>query len=252
MSKKPFKIMNLERYCSIEENLLSKDQIFELGVQANEKMNAGDLDGALEIARRIGNLGADYYVSYVVSGLLIDLGNIKANENIVREGLELLEKDFETIIRHKDLAPAAYYNRANGYYVLSHFRRMRDPYAGYFEKKTELDEAKFDYRKALEYNIQDANRKAEIWVNLGNCFDEIGRVVEALECYDEALKYKPDHGMALGNKGMALFHYADVTGKHERTFLLEAYSILSKAKSEVTTESVGTFSKYLKYIQELF
>jgi tetratricopeptide (TPR) repeat protein len=227
---------------------MDPDQIFELSVQADKKMNTGDLYGALEIAYRIKNLGPHYYVSYVVSGLLINIGNAQANEKITREGLELLEKDFETIIRHRNLVPYAYYNRANGYDALSHFRRMRDPYATCFEK-TELDEAKSHYRKALEYEPKNV----EFLVNLGNCFDEIGRVIDALECYDEALKCKPDHGMALGNKGQALFYYAIVTGEHEKTFLLEAYSLLSKAlKSEVTFESVSSFSKYLERIREHF
>jgi len=159
---------------------LEKEQILELHAQACKKMNAGDLDGALEIAYKISNLGTDYYVSYVVSMLLMDIGNIQRSEKLIREGLELLEKNFETIIHHKGLAPSAYYNRANGYNFLSNLKRIGDIYAACFKKKTELDEAKFFYRKALEHNIQDASNKAEVWVNLGNCFDEIGRVVDAL------------------------------------------------------------------------
>ena len=90
-------------------------------------------------------------------------------------------------------------------------------------------------------------------VNLGNCFDESGRVVDALECYDEALKSKSDHGMALGNKGMALSYYALVAGEHEGTFMLEAYYLLSKAlELGVPFESTGYFSKRLEEIREHF
>jgi hypothetical protein len=232
----------------IGEILLDKDQIFELSDQAHKKMNTGDLDGALEIAYKIRDLRADYYASYTASGLLIDIGSIQRNEKRIREGLELLEKDFETIIYHKSLVSSAYYNRANGYLAISNLKMMEDHYAILF-RESELDKAKCDYRKALEYEPTNA----EVLVNLGNCFDEIGRVIDALECYNEALKYKPNHGMALGNKGMALFYYANVTGEHERTFLLEAYSLLSKAlKSGVIPESVDSFSKYLKDIQERF
>lgn len=230
------------------EILLGIDQIFELVGEADRKMDAGDLDGALDIAYRIRNLGEHYYVSYIVSGLLINIGNAQASEQIVREGFELLRKDFETIIRHKELVPSAHYNLANGYSALSHFRKMKDPHAACF-KETELDQAKFHYRKALEYEPRDT----EFLVNLGNCFDEFGRVVDALECYDEALRCKPDHGMALGNKGLALSYYALVAGEHERTFLLEAYSLLSEAlELGVLPESVSSFSKRLEEIREQF
>ena len=138
------------------------DKIYALAEQANRRMNAGDLNGALDIAYRIRDLGPHYYVSYIVSGLLINIGNAQANEQTIREGFELLRKDFETIIHHRELAASAHYNLANGYSALSHFRRMKDRYATCF-KETELDQAKLHYRKALEYEPQ----KPSSWLILG-------------------------------------------------------------------------------------
>jgi len=215
-------------------------------------MDAGDFKGALNLAYKILSLGSHYVVSYTVIGLLIDIGSGLENEEIIKKGVELLQKDFEAIIHHDEYAPTAYYNLANGYYALFHFRRMREPYVACF-KDTELDQAKVCYRKALEYDLQDATFKSQIWVNLGNCFDTLGRVVDALECYEESLKWKPDHGMALGNKGIALCYYAAVTDEHQGTFLVEAYSLLSQAlKLGVPPEKVRPFSKYLEDIRERF
>jgi hypothetical protein len=45
-------------------------------------------------------------------------------------------------------------------------------------------------------------------VNAGNCLDNIDRNIEALDYYEQALKYEPNHGMAIGNKGVGLFSYA--------------------------------------------
>ena len=224
----------------------------ELHRQATRKMNAGDFEGALNLAHEMQSLGSHYVVSYTVSEFLIDIGVAIGNEQITKEGLELLRKDFEAIVHHERYAPTAYYNLANGCSALFHFKKMKDPYVVCF-KETELDQAKVYYRKALEYDLQDPMATSQIWVNLGNCFDNLGRVMDALECYEEALKWKPDHGMALGNKGLALFYYARLTGEHQGTFLVEAYSLLSRAlKLAVSPEAVNTFSKYLEDIRERF
>ena len=46
---------------------------------------------------------------------------------------------------------------------------------------------------------------AELWLyELGNSLDDLGRKEEAIACYDDALKIKPDFHEALNNKGNAL------------------------------------------------
>ena len=228
------------------------DQLDQLCQQATKKMVAGDFEGALNLTYQIRSLGPHYAVSHAVSGLLIDIGNALKDEKIARQGIELLRKDFEAIVHDKRNVPAAYYNLANGYYVLFVFKKMRDPYVACF-KKTELDQAKIYYRKVLSHDLQNAIFASETWVNLGNCFDELGRVIDALECYEKALELKKDHGMALANKGQALVNYAMVAGEHERTFLLEAHSLLSQAlELGVLPEATSTFSKCLKYIKGRF
>jgi hypothetical protein len=85
---------------------------------------------------------------------------------------------------------------------------------------------------------------------LGNCYDHLGRVVEALECYDKALKLEPDFGMALGNKGKALWYYADLCGEHQGTYIIEAYSLLKSAQRGVTPEAALSFLNYIKQIEQ--
>lgn len=228
------------------------NQLNELREQTIQKMDTGDFEDALNLAHKIQSLSSHYVVSYTVSGLLIDIGVGLGNEEIVKEGVELLQKDFVTIVQRDEYAPTAYYNLANGYYALFQFKMMRDPYVAYF-KEVELDQARAYYRKTLEYDLRDPMLTSQIWVNLGNCFDTLGRVIDALECYEESLKWKPDHGMALGNKGIALCYYAVVAGEHQGTFLVEAYSLLTQAlKLGVPPETVSTFSKYLEDIREQF
>ena len=225
-------------------------QLAKLGQKAIKKLDNGDLKGALKLAYKIRSLGSVPIVPYMVSALLIDIGGAMENEEVVKEGVDMLQKDFQAVVDYD--APRAHYNLANGYYALFRFKLMKDRYIGCFEK-TELDQARFHYRRALEYDVQDIALKSEAWVNLGNCFDTVGRVMDALECYEEALELKPDHGMALGNKGLALSYYAALAGEHQSTFLIEAYSFLSKAlQLGVPRETVPTFSKYIKDIVKQF
>ena len=228
------------------------EQLNKFRQQATHKMDAGDFEGALNLAREIQSLGSHYTVSYTVGGLLIDIGVAIDNEEITKEGVELLRRDLKAIVPHERYTSAVYYSLANGYFALFHFKKMSDPYAVCF-KETELGRAKVYYRKALEYGLQDPLRASQILVNLGNCFDNLGRVIEAMECYEEALKWKPDHGMALGNKGLALFYYARLIGEHQGTFLVEAYSLLSQAlRLGVLPEAVTIFKKNLEAVREWF
>lgn len=231
---------------------MDNKQIYRYRQQAIHKMDGGDLQSALNLARKIQSFDSNYIVSYEASGLLIDIGADMGSETIIKEGVELLEKDFETIVSHNEYAQTAYYNRANGYYALFHLERINDPYLACFNK-TKLDQAKVYYRHALNYGVQDPMLTSQILVNLGNSFDHLGRVVEALECYEKALKWKPDHGMALGNKGQALLYYAHLMSEHQGTILAEAYKILHKALDlGVTQQAAVVFKQCLKTIRKSF
>lgn len=210
-------------------------------------MDMGDFEGALTITNEIKKLGDNYYISYVVSGLLIDLGVI-LDENLTEEGINLLEKDKKEMLDGGLNAQSVYYNLANGYSNLFKVKSQENPYYSFF-RDSELDTAIKYYRKSLEYGPPNP----EIYVNLGNCFDSAGRVIDALDCYQNALNLDPKHAMALGNKGMALVRYAQISGEHEKTFLLEAYSLLTKSLDlGVLPESVDIFSNYLQTIKKNF
>ena len=213
-------------------------------------MNYGNFPEALNVTRKIQSLGSHYYIAYVVSGLLIDIGSALNDENLIKEAVDLLQSNFAAIINDNKLTPSAYYNLANGFHGLFGIKRIKSHSYGYFED-TEVNKAKELLRKALEQKIENKHFISEIYVNLGNCYDEIGRAVEAQECYDEALKFDPEHGMALGNKGQGLFNYAAWCDEHRGTFLIEAYALLSKAiEKGVNPEAVGTFSYYIEIIKK--
>ena len=216
---------------------------------AAERMDNNDYIGALEATKQLQALGPSYIVSYYVSRFLIDLGNVLNDEKLIEEGKSLLEKDYIEITKDNRMASLANYNLANAYLGLMEFQAKKNEFT-YFLKKDNLDLAKFYFRKALVTEVRPPQR-AQILVNIGNCFDYIGRVVEALECYDEALTLRPNFGMALGNKGKALFYYADLCGEHQGTFIIEAYAALKAATESVTPEAAVSFSNTAKFIEQI-
>lgn len=240
----------------IGESDLVETQIQKMVIQAHKQMNEGNYEGALNTASKIKELELNDYTYHVLGGLLIDLGWELKREAITVEGIEIIQKNLEILTKDPENVPEVYYNLANGFYVLFQFARLRDDNYAFF-RKTDLDEARTYYRKALQYFQSDNNPNAlivsQIWVNIGNCYDSLGRVIDALECYEEALKVKPDHGMALCNKGIALYFYALVSGEHEGIYMKDAYCLLSKGlKAGVIPESALHFSNYLLDIKKRF
>ncbi len=113
-------------------------------------------------------------------------------------------------------------------------------------EQEEIDQEIIALRKALKVG-RDAQvpqkRICQILTNLGNLHDEIGRFVDAIEYWNEALKIDPGFGMALGNRGHGLFCYSLVLydGGHKAVFLRQAYKDMQGAlKLPLEYDAVGT------------
>jgi tetratricopeptide (TPR) repeat protein len=218
--------------------------------RVERKMNNGDFHGALKEVRKIKNPVGDHYSSYMVSGNLIDIGNTLGREDIVQEGVELLEKHKEALLSKQHLKYSVLYNLSNGHDILFSFEKNKDPLAAYF-KRSRLNDVKKYYLEALNCAKSiDHRHVSQIWTNLGNCFDKFGRVVEALECFEKALELDPNHGMAMANKGDKLLGYAHIAGDHFGTFLNESYHLISIALEKgVNPESRNYFLGKLNKIE---
>ena len=238
---------------------MEMDKLDTLSKQAREAMNSGNLDHALQLTKEIQSMTEYYIVSasanrFLVNtgGLLIDIGNASGNQQTIQEGVDLLMENSERIATDDRYAAIAHYNIGNGYSALFDIRRKQEPLATCF-MDTKLNLARNHYEKALKYQLEEPFTTSQIWVNLGNCFDALGRVLDALECYEKAIVLEPNHGMALGNKGIGLYYYATVAGEYQGTFLREAYSLLSQAfEKGVNTEAVPYFKNYLEEIKRRF
>ena len=233
---------------------MDMQKLNQLYLLAEKRMNVGDFHGALSETRQMQSLGDNPIVSYMMSGMLIDIGSSLGDENLIKEGIDLLEKDKDSLLSSQKEAVKStiLYNLSNGYYGLFSIKYKKNQLVGYF-KTSELNEARAYLLEALKYESSGPDHSSQMWTNLGNCFDKFGRVVEALECFDNALTFYPNHGMAMANKGLALSYYARLAGDHVGTFLNEAYYLLSKAlELGVIYESRAYFLSELKKIENLF
>ncbi len=86
----------------------------------------------------------------------------------------------------------------------------------------------------------------------------LGRGVEALYAYDEALRIDKYFSMAIGNKAKALRFFADISGAYRRAIYLEAYQAIKSIIENQDLVSIGglraikSFEDELKYIEAVF
>jgi tetratricopeptide (TPR) repeat protein len=118
------------------------------------------------------------------------------------------------------LGPEVYYDIANGYIELFGLA-VHDDGTNVFDCE-ELVTA------ALRYGERGAADGPRALTNLGNLYDETGRPVEALRCYERALAIDPEFGMALGNKAMAIQTLAPVT-RYSVAHLIQAHQLYQAA-----------------------
>lgn len=141
---------------------------------------------------------------FLMAGFLIDLGEDAVRPELIEEGAEVFEACSETIA---DLVGthAVDYCLGNAKYGLyKHAVRQ-----GQVKFKPEnlglLLEAKDYFWRAVRAIEQSGEKAApQIYINLGNTLDSSGRVIEAIRCYDRALRIDPSFGMANINRGIAL------------------------------------------------
>jgi len=209
-----------------------------------------DVTNFYKTIKKIQNMGSDNSIPYIISSLLIEMGTTIGDEKITKDGIDTLLNNLDDLLKDKKYVSGAYYNLANGYFNLFIIKSIKNPNYILFNN-TELDKVKIYLRKALNSEIKDLSLLTDIFGNLGNCFDYLGRSIDALECYDKALNIDPNHGMAVGNKGIALFSYSKLMHNREIMFLIEAYHLLLEGiELGVYPEAENTFRIYIDKIKK--
>lgn len=119
----------------------------------------------------------------------------------------------------------------------------------------EIESAILDLRRCVQcpgFSQLQAVQRCQAYTNLGNQLSETGRIVEAIEEWDKALRIDPGFGMAIGNRGYGLFYYGEAICSFEKGPVLIAtgYNALLKAvQSDLDDDAKALFRSLIESIE---
>ena len=151
---------------------VSSETSFNLGVQALEKFNAGELTAALELARK------QIAVSSCSSVIKAEMHHIEAACLYQLDQLE----EAETAIRAAVSIEPAKENYLNTYGVI-------------LRKNNRIEEAVRSYELVIKLQPDFA----DVYYNCGNALNELDRKVEAVARFKRCLEINPSHASAHHN-----------------------------------------------------
>ena len=102
----------------------------------------------------------------------------------------------------------------------------------WLNKRSHLHEARSLFNLVAQHKDTDIELRLKAVTDCGNSFDIVGRYLDALDCYERALKLDSSFGMAAGNRGITLLKVASLMGGHESHVLLQAAADLDTAISD--------------------
>lgn len=130
------------------------------------------------------------------------------------EGLRLAIRHAQDLQR-RNLTPlhaaTLEYFVANAWSNIRHLRMLVDQAPLW--KTDDAEKEILHLRRARQnsgFSELDRARRCQILTNLANILNHLGRFIEAIELWDEALAIEPRFAMAHGNKGVCLGHYARI------------------------------------------
>jgi len=211
----------------------------DLVKKAYNYLNKGRLDSSEEILKELKEKDETPQLKNNIGSLLIDMGTILKNEDYVDEGIEFFEK----LKEEKELN--VNYNLANAYYAKFLLNKTN-----YLTKNEHLlFKAKKLYIEEIVHTLPQYN--PELYINLANTYDYIGRTIDGLEYYEKVLNISQD-SRALVNKGIALYQYSFFTN-NSLIILKDAYDCFKLAleDSELYSDFRNISEKYMGLIEEI-
>jgi len=162
-----------------------------------------------------------------LGGIFIDVGTGSGAEHLVRRGVSLLAAGDVAGLSESSQS-VHYYNLGNGYAQLYYLKKIASGVSRALDADFRL--AKQCYRRAASLPAHSGETKARLYTNYGILLRTVGRHVEEIEAYDEALSAVPDFPMALWHKARGLCWYSRLVERPtKRSTLLEAWDLLGKS-----------------------
>lgn len=171
------------------------------------------------------------------------IGTQTNDESLIKRGVNAATKKVNKAQADPDELAQAHYNIGNGYLVMLEIC---------------LNEGKSLYDEDIQKIIKKCRSHYEkvppthgftelAKTNLANLLDTIGRPVESIGKYEEALRINPEHAMATANMAMAIAAMAPVSS-YEGAYYIYAYQLYRKAlQNPKSIISVGGASALEKF-----
>ena len=171
----------------------------------------------------------DVPIRLQLTGILTNYSEDLAEKEGLDKAIEL-NKDLST----DDLADThlaqRYYQLGSCYSARAAFDPDSDTQYTFFESDDSVNALAYLRASVASDFLDDlrVERVVKTYTDFANLLSRLGRVVEALNWYDEALKLDPDHAMSLGNRGQCKMEYGALlfTEGHNPLFMHSAYNDL--------------------------
>lgn len=193
-----------------------------------------------------------------IVGTLIDGGfdrnDIAGIEKGIRIGESQTTNDYPNFWR-----AALHYYIANGWSSVQRLKYPTAPEILFDLESEEIGKEIMYLRKALliaEKAKDNQYLLAQILTNLGNAMNHVGRFVEAVYYWNRAISILPGFGMAVGNLGFGLAHYARVLYDERQRFIFCKFSyqylLQGIASREVYPQAKKSFMETAKILVERY
>jgi len=222
----------------------------ELLQKADEKLKENNFEGAVEIARSLKSETIAASVAKNIGRIMIEAGKALKNLSYIYEGVGLLYKIDKVLPDNSSHKLEATYGIGKGQLLLYKLKQEQSPRPQYLFNNDLIQSRDF-LLKSLNLPDVTIGKTPEIWLDLGESYQKIGRLLEALDCYEKALKLDPKHSDAQGLKGMILSYYAMMVENHEQ-FYEEAYHNLNGAlEGKLDPETKQKFENASEQVYDL-
>lgn len=147
------------------------------------------------------------------------------------ERRDLVEKgaNLWRTLKPRDSATIAY-NLANAENALWELAVRKNDFAQAWQHdRQHMHAARVIFERVGADDSAASELRAQALTNAGNSYDNVGRDLDALDCYERAIGLDPGFGMAHGNRGTTLSHVAPYMGEHAGGARRQAAAALDSA-----------------------
>jgi tetratricopeptide (TPR) repeat protein len=171
----------------------------------------------------------EYILKAKLAGLLIDIGEEGQIEKAISEGLKTIQDNRNHFANYIHEGSTEY-NLGNAKSGLFRIQRTKSGFKFTPENIVLLTEAKNHFWKA--YKLFQSTKEdiiPQLFVNLANTLDTSGRVVEAIQYYDQVLINYPEFPQANASRSEALLFLNNLSGTYSINLLWQSMQGFAKA-----------------------